>query len=126
MSTARRKFQFGYPDAYGAAVYPPAYDSSACATAFLQYQFRAEQKDVAPPDTALKDEQGDKDQADFRKKYPPVDLPPHSGLASFLGFGHDKNNIDYVFFQSQPTGPGALSFREWLRKKNIDPSTFPA
>lgn len=125
MSTARRKFQFGYPDAYGAAVYPPAYDSVSCASAFLQYQFRAEQKDMAPPDTAIPDAEGDADQAAYRKKYAPTDLPPHSGLASFLGFGHDKNNIDYVFFQSKPEGPGALSFREWLKKKNIDPKSFP-
>lgn len=125
MSAARRKFQFGYPDSYGAAVYPPAYDAAASATAFLQYQFRAEQQDKAPPNTALPDAAGDKAQEDFKKKYSPLYLPPHSGLKSFLGFGHDKNNFDYVFFQSKPIGPGALSFKEWLRKKNIDPGTFP-
>jgi hypothetical protein len=125
MGTARRKFQFGYPDAYGAALYPAAYDSTSCATAFLQYQFRTEQQDKAPPDTAIPDSEADKAQADYRKKYAPTDLPPHSGLKSFLGFGHDKNNIDYVFFQSPVSGPGALSFREWLKKKNIDPNKFP-
>lgn len=125
MGTARRKFQFGYPDAYGAAAYPAAYDSTACATAFLQYQFRAEQQDKAPPSTAVADPEADKAQADFREKYPPLFLPPHSGLKSYLGFGHDKNNIDYVFFQSEPKGPGALSFKEWLRNKGIDPKTFP-
>jgi len=125
MGTARRKFQFGYPDGYGAAAYPPAYDSTSCATAFLQYQFRAEQKDMAPPDYAVPDLEADIAQEEFRKKYPPLFLPPHSGLKSFLGFGHDKNNIDYVFFQSKPSGPGALSFKEWLKNKGLSPANFP-
>ena len=74
MGTARRKFQFGYPDGYGAAAYPPAYDSTSCATAFLQYQFRAEQKDMAPPDYAVPDLEADIAQEEFRKKYPDVDV----------------------------------------------------
>jgi hypothetical protein len=126
MGSARRKFHFGYPDAYGAAQYPPAYDAASSATTYVQYQFRSEQKDVAPPNTALKDEAGDKSQKDFEKKYPPLYLPPHSGLKSFLGFGHDKNNVDYVFFQSKPAGQGAISFKDWLRSKGKDPETFPA
>ena len=81
---------------------------------------------MAPPNTALKDEAGDKSQKDFEKKYPPLYLPPHSGLKSFLGFGHDKNNVDYVFFQSKPAGQGAISFKDWLRSKGKDPETFPA
>ena len=125
MGSGRRKFGFGYPDGNGSAMYPPAYDAAISATAFLQYQFRAEQKDIAPPNTALKDEAGDKAQKEYAKKYNPAYLPPHSGLSSYRGFGHDKNNIDYVFFQSEPTGEGALSFSEWLRKKNIDPKSFP-
>lgn len=127
MASARRKFGFGYPDGNGAAMYPPAYDAACSATCFLQYQFRSEQKDVAPPDSALKDDEGDKAQRDYVKKYSPAYLPPHSGLSSFRGFGHDeKSKTDFVFFQNNPEGPGALSFREWLRKKKIDPSKFPA
>jgi len=126
MASSRRKFNFGYPDGYGAAMYPPAYDATASSTAFLQYQFRAEQKDIAPPNSALKDPAGDKAQEEFAKKYAPLYLPPHSGLSSYLGFGHDKNNVDHVFFQSKPTGPGALSFKEWLMKKNLDPKDFPS
>lgn len=125
MASARRKFGFGYPDGNGAAMYPPAYDTACSATCFLQYQFRAEQKDIAPPDTALKDEEGDKAQKEYVKKYHPAHLPPHSGLKSFRGFGHDKNNIDYVFFQNRPSGPGALSFKQWLIKNNKNPNDFP-
>lgn len=126
MASSRRKFGFGYPDGAGAAMYPPAYDAAVSATCFLQYQFRSEQKDIAPPNSALKDEAGDKAQKDYEKKYSPAYLPPHSGLSSFRGFGHDKNNVDYVFFQNNPVGEGALSFREWLRKNNKDPNKFPA
>lgn len=125
MGSARRKFHFGYPDAYGAAQYPPAYDAACSATTYVQYQFRSEQKDVAPPNTALRDEAGDRAQKDFEKKYPPLYLPPHSGLKSFRGFGHDKNNIDYVFFQSNPVGEGALSFKDWLKSKGKNPDNFP-
>lgn len=126
MGSARRKFNFGYPDGYGAALYPPAYDAPCSATAFLQYQFRTEQKDIAPTNTALKDDEADKSQAEYVKKYPPAHLPPHSGLSSFLGFGHDKNNFDYVFFQSKPVGEGAISFKDWLKAKNLDASKFPS
>jgi len=125
MSTARRKFQFGYPDAYGAAAYPPAYDAPSCSTTYLQYQFRAEQKDGKLTDTALKDLQNDKEQEEFKAKYSPLHLPPHSGLKSFLGFSHDKSNIDYVFFQSKPFGEGSLSFKQWLAKRNINSNKFP-
>lgn len=126
MGTARRKFQFGYPDAYGAALYPPAYDAPSCATAYLQYQFRAEQKDISPENTALKDAKGDTAQEDFKRKYDPLYLPPHSGLKSFLGFSHDKStNTDYVFFQAKPFGEGKLSFKEWLAKRNINSNKFP-
>jgi|694.fasta_scaffold19208_4 hypothetical protein len=125
MASSRRKFNFGYPDGYGAIQYPPAYDATASSTAFLQYQFRAEQKDFAPPNTALKDEEGDRDQEEFKKKYPLTRSLPHSGLSSFLGFAHDKANFDYVFFQSKPVGYGAISFKEWLKSKNIDPNKLP-
>jgi len=124
MSAARRKFAFGYPDGYGAALYPPAYDATVSATAFLQYQFRAEQQDKAPPDTALVDKSGDLAQKEYKAKYPPADLPPHSGLSSYKGFGY-KDGIGYIFFQSEPTGPGVYSFKEWLRKNNINPDKFP-
>jgi len=125
MASSRRKFNFGYPDSYGAAHYPPAYDAAASSTAFLQYQFRAEQEDMAPPNTAIKDEAGDRAQKEYAKKYAPAYLPPHSGLNSYKGFGHDKGNFDYVFFQSEIRGEGALSFSDWLRKRNLDPNKFP-
>jgi hypothetical protein len=127
MASSRRKFNFGYPDAYGAAMYPPAYDATASSTAFLQYQFRAEQKDLAPPNSALKDKEGDKAQEDFKNKYSPLYALPHSGLSSFLGFSHDKASAtDYVFFQSKPQGEGAISFKEWLRSKGIDSNKLPS
>lgn len=124
MGAGRRKFGFGYPDGYGAAMYPPAYDSVFNATAYLQYQFRAEQKDKAPPDTALADSRGDIAQAEYKTKYPPANLPPHSGMVSYKGFGH-KDGTDYIFFQSEPTGPGALSFSDWLIKQGVNPEKFP-
>lgn len=124
MGAGRRKFGFGYPDGYGAAMYPPAYDSVFSATAYLQYQFRTEQKDKAPPDTALSDSQGDRAQAEYKRKYPPANLPPHSGMESFKGFGY-KDGVGYIFFQSEPTGPGVLSFSEWLRKRGDNPASFP-
>lgn len=126
MAASRRKFNFGYPDAYGAAHYPPAYDITASSTAFLQYQFRAEQQDKAPPDYALKDEEGDRAQKEYSKKYAPAYLPPHSGLKSYLGFGYDdKSKTDFIFFQSKLEGKGLLSFKDWLRGRNVDPSKFP-
>lgn len=125
MGAGRRKFCFGYPDGYGAAQYPPAYDSVFNASTYVQYQFRSEQKDKAPPDTAIPDAAGDLAQAEYKKKYAPADLPPHSGMVSFKGFGHE-DVADFVFFQSTPTGPGALSFREWLRKNGFQPNKFPA
>lgn len=127
MASARRKFNFGYPDGNGAALYPPAYDAPVSSTCFLQYQFRSEQKDIAPKNTALKDEAGDKAQKEYVKKYSPAYLPPHSGMGSFKGFSHDnKTKTDYVFFQNEPFGSNVLSFKDWLIKNNKNPNNFPS
>lgn len=124
MGAGRRKFNFGYPDGYGAANYPPAYDSVFSSTAFLQYQFRSEQQDKAPPNTGIADSAGDAAQADYKKKFAPADLPPHSGLKSYKGFGY-KDGTGFIFFQSEPVGPGAMSFRDWLIKQGVNPDKFP-
>ena len=64
----RTQMKFGYPDGYGVALYPVGYHTPTAADALVHMQFRKQQKDYAPPDTALPDSMGDKAQAEYRRK----------------------------------------------------------
>ncbi len=92
---------FGYPDGYGVAFYPMAYHPPAQATSYIQMQFRQEQEDMAPPDTALPDPAGDKSQKKYRNKYGV--LPKFSGKGFLAGYGHHADT-GIVYLHEKPRG----------------------
>ena len=95
----RTQMKFGYPDGYGAALYPMAYHTPTASDAYIDMQFRREQEDYAPPDTALPDSEADKAIMAYREKMGV--LPKLSGKDFMKGFTH-HDGVGLVWLHYMP------------------------
>lgn len=96
---ARSNIKFGYPDGYGSALYPLAYHAGITTTTFVDMQFRREQEDKAPLDSAIADAAGDRAQADYRAK---MGVLPHTSGKDLIQGYTNLDGIDYFWLHDEP------------------------